>query len=252
LTPVARDGTIASTTEEKVLIGEMLVYVLRHADTVLGHDDVFRGRADVPLSQAGHAQAEALARRLSSVPLRAMFCGPLSRARSTAEAVAAPHGLEPIVEHGFDDIHIGDWEGLTLSEVATRWPDQWEKWRTAPESFVFPGGEDLSAVRARAWAALERAVHAIEAEAGRDSPASGAHAHPHPEGGLTRPYGRPAIAVVTHRAVAKLLVLEALGAPTSSFWRIYQNPCALNMLELRSDGNHTVYKVNDTSHLNME
>ncbi len=202
----------------------MLIYLIRHADTVHGRDDVFRGRTDVPLSELGKAQAAACARAIAGKRLKAVYSGPLSRARDTAAAIAAPHGLTPVIEPAFDDIHIGDWEGFSLSEVADKWPRQWQEWRTAPHTFVFPGGERLDDARERAWAALRAAATATAGDA---------------------------IAIVTHRAVAKLLLLEAVGAPTSSFWCLSQNPCALNLLELRPDGKYTVHSLNDTSHIAM-
>lgn len=225
----------------------MLVYVIRHADTVQGRDDVFRGRADVPLSDLGRAQAAACARALSSERLEAVYCGPLSRARDTGAAIAAPHGLEPIVEPAFDDVHIGDWEGLTLDEVATRWPRQWSDWRLTPHTFVFPGGERLDDVRHRAWSAL-RATTAAAVNGNGNGNGNGP-AQRRAAGRSASGARPPAIAIVTHRAVAKLLLLAAVDAPTSSFWRISQNPCALNLLELRSDGNYTIRRVNDTSHI---
>lgn len=206
----------------------MFVYVIRHADTVHGRDDVFRGRADVPLSELGRAQALACSQALSHAGLTAVYSGPLSRARDTAAAIAAPHGLTPIIEPAFDDVHIGDWEGLTVDEVAAGWPREWREWRLTPHSFVFPEGERLDDVRKRAWASLCAAAKATADTGG----STGA-----------------ALVIVTHRAVAKLLLLSAIGAPTSSFWRLSQNPCALNLLELRPDGNYTVRRVNDTSHI---
>jgi broad specificity phosphatase PhoE len=61
--------------------------VVRHAEKA---DD---GSRDPPLSAAGAARAQALARRLSASPLTAVYATPFRRAQQTAQAVATPHRI---------------------------------------------------------------------------------------------------------------------------------------------------------------
>ena len=117
----------------------MLIYLIRHADTVHGRDDVFRGRTDVPLSELGKAQAAACARAIAGKRLKAVYSGPLSRARDTAAAIAAPHGLTPVIEPAFDDIHIGDWEGLSSAKSLINGPDSGRSGERRPTLSCSPG-----------------------------------------------------------------------------------------------------------------
>lgn len=52
---------------------------------------------DPPLSELGKRQAAAVGAALATEPIGAVLCSHLARAMETARAVAAPHGLEPIV-----------------------------------------------------------------------------------------------------------------------------------------------------------
>ncbi|WP_308491379.1 histidine phosphatase family protein [Microbacterium terrisoli] len=61
------------------------IYLVRHGE----HQDAEQGVADGPLSARGRRQAEALADRLSGLPLTAVWHSPLERAAETARAVAA-------------------------------------------------------------------------------------------------------------------------------------------------------------------
>ena len=56
------------------------------------------GSKDPPLTEAGHARAQALAKRLSSVPVIAVYTTPFQRTRQTATPTAQEHGL-PLIEY---------------------------------------------------------------------------------------------------------------------------------------------------------
>lgn len=74
----------------------MELLLIRHAEPVRIVDAV--GPADPPLQERGVAQAELLGEWLSTEPLDAIWSSPLRRARETAAAVAAHHGLEPLID----------------------------------------------------------------------------------------------------------------------------------------------------------
>ena len=84
------------------------VWLVRHADAYAGLERLADGRIDPPLSPVGRAQAARLAERLLPVPVDAVWCSDLLRARETAEPIAADHGLE---------LHCDP----RLQEVRTHW-----------------------------------------------------------------------------------------------------------------------------------
>jgi broad specificity phosphatase PhoE len=88
------------------------IILVRHGETELNTAGVFRGRADVALNDRGVAQAQAVADALSSDPVVAVYSSPMVRALDTARAVASRHGLEPAVDPAFDNIDLGEWQGV--------------------------------------------------------------------------------------------------------------------------------------------
>jgi 2,3-bisphosphoglycerate-dependent phosphoglycerate mutase len=67
----------------------MLLYLIRHGQSVGNVQGVLQGRLDLPLTEAGHAQARAIGTRLAGLPLDVIFSSPQQRAAETAAAVMA-------------------------------------------------------------------------------------------------------------------------------------------------------------------
>jgi probable phosphoglycerate mutase len=127
--------------------------------------DLVGGHTDVPLAPAGHAQAQALARRLGSVPLSAIFVTTLRRTAETAAPLAECAGLRPVVVPDLREVYLGDWEGgefharmlrrdPTMAEVFGR--QRWD---------VIPNAEPADEFGARVRRGLEQVAAATGAGA---------------------------------------------------------------------------------------
>ena len=66
----------------------------RHGETDWNRELRIQGSSDIELNELGRKQAQFLAQELTDVELDAIYSSDLSRARATAAAVAATHGLE--------------------------------------------------------------------------------------------------------------------------------------------------------------
>ena len=77
---------------------------------------------------------------------------PLLRCRLTLEPLAAALGLEPVVEDRLCEVDYGQWTGRKIGELVTE--PLWSVVQQQPSAAVFPGGEGLAAVQARAVAAV--------------------------------------------------------------------------------------------------
>jgi len=132
------------------------VLLIRHAaHGHLGH--TLSGRTPgVPLSAEGRAQASALAERLAATPLAAVLTSPVDRARATAAALAAPHGLAPEVAAGLEEIDFGAWTGARFADLAG--DPAWDAWNTQRSTARPPGGEPMAAAQVRAWSCVEAAA----------------------------------------------------------------------------------------------
>jgi probable phosphoglycerate mutase len=198
------------------------IILVRHGYVEGISPERFRGRADLALTSEGRRQAEATARRIeASWTPAALYASPLSRCRTTAEAIGRPFGLSPTPVPGLVDIDYGDWQGLTPDEVGRKWPELLDTWYRAPDWAAIPGGESLQDVLARAVMALRDVI-------GR---------HP----GET-------VVLVGHDSVNRVILLHALDLPLSRYRRLGQDPCAINEIDFSACG-FTVRSANDTYHL---
>jgi phosphoserine phosphatase len=199
------------------------IILVRHGQTQWNLVEHFRGQADIPLNETGLIQAEAVSRRVVRQwsPVAAVYASPLSRAVKTAEAIARPFGLDVQVTSGLLDMDFGQWQGRTVDEVRARWPELGSAWYAVPHTVQVPGGEMLADVRTRGMAA----VHEL----------------------CTR-HADQTIVLVGHNAINRVILLGVLGLGNERFWRIGQDPCAINVFEL-AGGTFTLMSLNDTGHL---
>ena len=92
----------------------------RHGETDWNRELRIQGSSDIELNELGREQARTLAEELADVELDAIYASDLSRARATAEAVAATKGLPVQLDARLRERAFGSWEGLTREDVAER------------------------------------------------------------------------------------------------------------------------------------
>jgi 2,3-bisphosphoglycerate-dependent phosphoglycerate mutase len=87
--------------------------LVRHAETDWNADGRLQGQTDRPLTEFGRRQAQKLAEELAGERFEAIYSSDLSRARETAEIVAARLGLPVLFDPDLREKDWGTWEGLT-------------------------------------------------------------------------------------------------------------------------------------------
>jgi len=121
----------------------------RHGQTQWNVDGRFQGQSDIPLDAVGEQQAERAARLLAGLRPDAIVSSDLVRAMATAAPLARLTGLTVTTDKDLRERFGGLWEGLTDTEIRTRYPAEHAAWMP-------PGGESSAVVAERAGAALER------------------------------------------------------------------------------------------------
>lgn len=202
--------------------GPLRLLLVRHAETAHNREGLVQGRADNPLSDLGLRQAAALAERLAPAPLTAIYSSPLGRARQTAAAIAAPHGLPITFEPDLIEMDIGQMEGLSGAELRERFPEFMKAWLSEDAGgAVMPGGESLAEVQARSLAVIERVVEQ------------------HQDG---------VVALVSHNFVLLTVLCAVLGLPLSQFRRLRQGVASLATVDALP-GQWRLIGFNDRCHL---
>ena len=92
---------------------------LRHGESVGNAESRWQGQSEYPLTDKGRAQAHALAEywKAEDVKFDLAIASPLSRARETAEIIAAALNVPLEYDPIWMERDIGEMEGLTAEEV---------------------------------------------------------------------------------------------------------------------------------------
>jgi broad specificity phosphatase PhoE len=197
------------------------IYIVRHGQTDMNRDRVFRGRLDPPLNTLGHEEARAVAARLKGEPVSFILSSPLLRATQTAEAIGRLRSVGVRTVRELIDIDFGKWQGMSEKNVMKRHGRLLHQWLKEPHKVTFPGGESLQDVRKR----LEVFIDLLQAQfAGRTG------------------------VVVSHRVTLKVLVSILAEIPPKNFWNIRIDTASVSIFEIAQD--RTIVRcLNATSHL---
>ena len=127
--------------------------LVRHGETEWSLTRRHTGRTDLPLLPVGEAQAERLRDHLTDIPIDAVLCSPLLRARETCRLAGL--GDDPEIDPDLAEWDYGSFEGRTTVEIHQEWPG-WDLFADGA-----PGGETLHDVAERVDRVIAR-VRAID------------------------------------------------------------------------------------------
>ncbi|WP_250446300.1 MSMEG_4193 family putative phosphomutase [Actinotalea sp. C106] len=185
------------------------VILVRHGRSTANVEGVLAGRtAGVNLDDVGRQQAERTAERLAVVPLVSVVSSPLERCRQTAQALLDQQQGAPElqIDEAVTECDYGQWQGRALGDLAKE--PLWSVVQNQPSAVVFPEGESLAAMQARAVAAIRRRDAAVQEQ-----------------------HGAGAVwAVVSHGDIIKSVLADALGMHLDLFQRISVGPASISVI----------------------
>ena len=185
--------------------------LVRHGQTVWHEGNRYAGSSDVPLTDVGHEQAQALARWAATARLDAVWSSTLQRAVDTARPAADAAGLGLRTDARLVEVAFGKGEGFTRSEMGVVFPDAVDAFLRSPASVPLPGGE-------RGYDAIARAAAAFR------------------EICAEQPDGR--VLVVAHSTLLRLVLCALLGIDPESYRQVFPNlrNATVTTLDLADDG----------------
>jgi probable phosphomutase (TIGR03848 family) len=197
------------------------VILLRHARSTANGSGVLAGRTPgVSLCEKGEGQAGALVDRLKGIPIDAVVASPLDRCQQTIAPLLADRGLVAVDEPALSEVDYGDWTGRALKDLGKE--PLWTVVQQHPSAAVFPAGEGLATVQARAVAAIR--------------------AH---DARITSEFGPRAVWVAcSHGDVIKSILADALGVHLDGFQRIVVDPASVSVVQY-TETRPFVLRVND-------
>lgn len=133
--------------------------LLRHGQTHYNAAFRMQGQLDTELSELGVQQAHAVGRALARRRPWTILSSDLQRAHETARALGSEVGLEVRTDPRLRETDLGDWQGMTHSEVDGQWPDARMRWRSTPR-WSPPEGESRLDVARRTREVVDELVEA--------------------------------------------------------------------------------------------
>jgi broad specificity phosphatase PhoE len=197
--------------------------LIRHGRTRLHRDDRLWGKTDIPLSNIGIKQAGQLRVRLASEKIKIIYSSTLSRARFTAEIIAAEHKLAVNACDELCECNFGYAEGLTFDEIKRLHPALAEELADR-KAVTFPGGESLDQLDDRVRVFLHRLVN-------------------------LKP--QDTVAIVTHGGPLRLIICDLLGMDIKHWQQMRIDLASLSIVET-FPGMAYLNLLNDVSHLKAE
>ncbi|MGU3433150.1 histidine phosphatase family protein [Actinomycetes bacterium M1A6_2h] len=200
----------------------MTVILLRHGRSTSNTAHTLAGRTPgVELDVTGVAQAERVVERLGGLRIDAIVRSPLLRCEQTVAPLAAARELEPSVEDRIVEVDYGDWTGRGLKDLAAE--PLWKVVQQHASAAVFPGGEGLADVQARAVKAIREHDRRLSEELGRDA----------------------LWVACSHGDVIKSVLADALGCHLDEFQRIMIEPASISIVRY-TETRPFVHRVGDT------
>jgi alpha-ribazole phosphatase/probable phosphoglycerate mutase len=200
-----------------------VLYLIRHGETEGAEKRRYKGSIDVPLSKNGIRQMEQVSEYIveenkyfSNPPsptflkggkgglLTAVYSSDLQRAIKSAELIAKPHSLNPIIVPSLRERNFGTWEGMSFDEIREKNPQEFDSWAANPLRFSPMGGESTVEVKERVIDALDKILNTHE---------------------------KQQIAIVSHGGVIRIMLCHFLGIPLENIFRVEQDYGALNIIE---------------------
>jgi probable phosphoglycerate mutase len=199
-----------------------VIYLVRHGETDWNKLKIWQGNSDIPLNETGRAQANAIAKRLETVEIEAIYSSPLSRAFETARIIADYLNVDLTVMEDLSEGRINLWNGKNILEVLSEFKDEFEIWRTDPYAEI-NGVEPLANLQSRAVKSFKRIVlnHSDDSN----------------------------IIIVSHALWLKSLICWILRMPLSENRRLRINNASITMVSY-DRGEFYLESLNETWHLN--
>ena len=200
------------------------IILTRHGHVEGIKPERFRGREPLQLTERGAAEAAALGQRIAGHwrPSH-IYTSPMGRCIATAAAIARATGVAAKTCDDLNDIDYGAWQSKTFAEAKAQDAALFAAWFATPQLVRFRNGESLQDLTARTANALRMVLARHRDET---------------------------VVLVGHDSVNRALLLELLELPLSAYWRLAQEPCCINEIDV-NDAGMRVRRMNESQHLDV-
>lgn len=197
------------------------LYLLRHGETEWNIKKITQGVTDIKLTDNGIIQAKKAANRLLSEEIDYIYASDLSRAYETAKIIGDLLKIDVETDRGLREMNFGGWQGLTVEDLVSKYPNEHVVWRSQPHKWSIEGAETLLKVQERTLATVNH---------------------------LRKKHSSKNVLVVSHGAAIKALLLGILDLDLSNYHKLTSGNTGLSIIEFKIDY-PIISLLNDTCHL---
>ena len=202
---------------------ERVLYIVRHGTTDWNQLGRIQGHMDIPLNDAGRAQARLASSRLAPWGATALYSSDLLRAYETAQIIGQSIGLSVVRKPGLREINFGVWQRLSSPQIRERDPEVYAARRANPYDIAPAGAETWRQFYDRAVQAIQEILATTEAQR---------------------------LIVVTHSGICTVVGLRALGFDCTGKRTFESHNCGIHTIAVHG-ATWRVIALNDVTHLTM-
>ena len=195
--------------------------IVRHGETAWNAEGRIQGHSDTPLSERGVLQARALANRLAGTPIDAAYSSDLSRAADTARILLEGRDAPLIQSELLRERYYGVFEGLTVEERRSQFPEMFQASLVKDLDFAPTGGETTRETLVRMTGIV---------------------------GEIKEKRLKETTLLVGHGGSLRSGILALMELPPECSWKFVMANCSLTIIDTYWD-NAVMRLYNDTSHL---
>lgn len=190
-----------------------VIYLIRHGETD-GYKRAYKGHIDVSLNKDGMNQIERVSLALKNIlgdydiNRAAILSSPLKRAMESAEIISRKLGIEFEVMELLKERSFGAWEGMSIDEIISKYPEDFERWRKNPAKYSPPGGESTIEVSKRA----KKAINII-----------------------LEKYRGFQVFIIAHGGINRVIICNVLNIPLENIFKIDQDFACVNIIEFHEN-----------------
>ncbi len=197
------------------MVDHTRIYLIRHGQVNGFENFPIYGHTDIDLTEIGLLQMEKMAERLRLVDISAIYSSDLKRSLIGAKIISRYHDAPLFPTKELREMHFGNWEGLTLSQIRTQFPEELTKRTKDIVHYRAPGGaESVEQLATRVMGAMRK---------------------------ILKRHSSSKIVIVAHGAVNRVILCDALGLKLDNLFRIQQDYGCLNIIDYFPD--HTLVRM---------
>lgn len=133
--------------------------LIRHGYSSGNKDRRFSGQIDLPLSEEGIQQAELVCDYIrENYTVDTIYSSDLERAIDTVKPLSEALSLPINIHRELREINEGIWQGMLITEVEAKWPEEYAFYKANLGLHQFEGGECYTSLLARLLPMIEKIV----------------------------------------------------------------------------------------------